>query len=101
MDRSTLQRIVIVGGGTAGNHLKEEESKFFQVAGRLLSATKKKQLARKCTREIVRMRRHCATEYETVAVAVCHRQGRHLLIKRQTCSVDPLPHRSFAAAFRP
>jgi hypothetical protein len=33
MDRSTLQRIVIVGGGTAGNHLKEEESKFFQVAG--------------------------------------------------------------------
>jgi hypothetical protein len=44
MDRSTLQRIVIVGGGPAGNHLKEEESKFFQVAGRLLSATKKKQL---------------------------------------------------------
>ena len=69
MDRSTLQRIVIVGGGTAGNHLKEEESKFFQVAGRLLSATKKKQLARKYTREIVRMRRHYATEYETVAVA--------------------------------
>jgi len=62
MDRSTLQRIVIVGGGTAGNHLKEEESKFFQVAGRLLSATKKKQLARKYAREIVRMRRHYATE---------------------------------------
>ena len=45
MDRSTLQRIVIVGGGTAGNHLKEEESKFFQVAGRLLSATKKERAA--------------------------------------------------------
>ena len=66
MDRSTLQRIVIVGGGTAGNHLKEEESKFFQVAGRLLSGAKKKQLARKYTREIVRMRRHYAAEYETV-----------------------------------
>ena len=40
------------------HHLKEEESKFFQVAGRLLSETKKKQLARKYTREIVRMRGH-------------------------------------------
>ena len=38
MDRSTLQRIVIVGGGTAGNHLKEEESKFFQVAPSALPA---------------------------------------------------------------
>ena len=51
------------------HHLKEEESKFFQVAGRLLSATKKKQLARKYTREIVRMRRHYATDYGTVSVA--------------------------------
>ena len=51
------------------HHLKEEESKFFQVAGRLLSATKKKQLARKYAREIVRMRRHYADAYETVAVA--------------------------------
>ena len=51
------------------HHLKEEESKFFQVAGRLLSETKKKQLARKYTREIARMRRHYASEYETVAVA--------------------------------
>jgi Hemerythrin HHE cation binding domain len=51
------------------HHLKEEESKFFQVAGRLLSATKKKQLAAKYTSEIVRMRRHYAAEYETVAVA--------------------------------
>jgi hypothetical protein len=51
------------------HHLKEEESKFFQVAGRLLSATKKKQLAGKYTREIVHMRKHYAAEYETVAVA--------------------------------
>ena len=51
------------------HHLKEEESKFFQLAGRLLSATKKNQLASKYTREIVRMRRHYAAEYETVAVA--------------------------------
>jgi hypothetical protein len=47
------------------HHLKEEESKFFQVAGRLLSATKKKELARKYAREIVRMRRHYAAEYES------------------------------------
>jgi hypothetical protein len=46
------------------HHLKEEETKFFQLAGRLLSATRKKQLAREYTREIVRMRRHYAAEYE-------------------------------------
>ncbi|MEO7853780.1 MAG: hemerythrin domain-containing protein [Rubrivivax sp.] len=51
------------------HHLKEEESKFFQVAGRLLSETKKEQLGRKYAREIVRMRKHYAGEYETVAVA--------------------------------
>ena len=50
------------------HHLKEEESKFFQVAGRLLSETKKKQLARKYALEIVRMRRHYASEYKTVVV---------------------------------
>ena len=51
------------------HHLKEEESKFFQLAGRLLSTTKKKQLAREYTREIVRMRSHYAAEYQTVAIA--------------------------------
>src|SRR5688572_9173979 len=51
------------------HHLKEEESKFFQVAGRLLSATKKKLLAGKYTRELVRMRKHYAAAYATVAVA--------------------------------
>jgi hypothetical protein len=51
------------------HHLKEEESKFFKVAGRLLSTTKKKQLAGKYTREIVRMRKHYAAAYSTVAVA--------------------------------
>jgi hypothetical protein len=51
------------------HHLKEEESKFFQVAGRLLSEMKKKQLARKYTQEIARMRRHYAAGYESVVVA--------------------------------
>ena len=51
------------------HHLKEEESKFFQVAGRLLSATKKPLLAGKYQREIVRMRRHYAAEFASVAVA--------------------------------
>lgn len=51
------------------HHLKEEESKFFQVAGRLLSETKKKQLANKYVKEIVRMRKHYAAEYQTVTVA--------------------------------
>ena len=51
------------------HHLKEEESKFFQLSGRLLSETTKKQLAGKYAREIVRMRRHYAAEFDTVAVA--------------------------------
>lgn len=51
------------------HHLKEEESKFFQVAGRLLSDTQKAQLGRKYTREIVRMRKHYADEFQTVTVA--------------------------------
>src|SRR6188768_1515791 len=51
------------------HHLKEEESKFFQVAGRLLSTTKKTQLAREYKREIVRMRKHYAADYETVVIA--------------------------------
>lgn len=51
------------------HHLKEEESKFFQLAGRLLSTTKKQQLARAYTREIVRMRKHYANEYQTVSIA--------------------------------
>ncbi|WP_442953312.1 hemerythrin domain-containing protein [Paucibacter sp. XJ19-41] len=50
------------------HHLKEEESKFFQLAGRLLSETKKQQLARQYAKEIVRMRKHYAAEYQTVAV---------------------------------
>lgn len=50
------------------HHLKEEESKFFQLAGRLLSETKKQQLAGKYTREIVRMRKHYAAAYASVAV---------------------------------
>src|SRR4029077_1602370 len=45
------------------HHLKEEEKKFLQLAGRLMSAAKKKQLAREYAREIVRMRRQYASEY--------------------------------------
>jgi hypothetical protein len=51
------------------HHLKEEESKFFQVAGRLLSATSRNRLATKYRREIARMRRHYADDYGSVAVA--------------------------------
>ncbi len=51
------------------HHLKEEESKFFQVAGRLLSTTQKNQLAGRYTREIVRLRKHYADEYQSVTVS--------------------------------
>lgn len=51
------------------HHLKEEESKFFRVAGRLLSATRRGRLATLYRREIVRMRKHYAGEYGSVTVA--------------------------------
>ena len=51
------------------HHLKEEESKFFKVAGRLLSETKKQQLGRKYAKEIVRMRKHYAAEFQSLVVA--------------------------------
>ncbi|MEJ8859556.1 hemerythrin domain-containing protein [Variovorax robiniae] len=51
------------------HHLKEEESKFFQLAGRLLPEAKKEQLGRKYAKEIVRMRVHYAAEYKLVAVS--------------------------------
>lgn len=51
------------------HHLKEEESKFFQLGGRLLSSAKKTQLANRYRREIGRMRRRYAAEYGSVEVS--------------------------------
>ena len=75
------------------HHLKEEESKFFKVAGRLLSETKKKQLARKYTKEIVRMRRHYAAEYESLVVAAA--SGR---VKPANSAADKPSKRGSASA---
>lgn len=51
------------------HHLKEEESKFFQVAGRLLTDVQKQRLAGRYAREIVRMRKHYAAAFASVTVA--------------------------------
>ena len=44
------------------HHLREEEKKFFQVSGRILSATKKMQLARQYRRDHARMRKELEAE---------------------------------------
>ena len=44
------------------HHLREEEKKFFQVSGRILSTTKKAQLARQYRRDYARMRRELEAE---------------------------------------
>lgn len=44
------------------HHLREEEKKFFQVSGRILSATKKAQLARQYRRDYARMRKELEAE---------------------------------------
>lgn len=50
------------------DHLKEEESRFFQLAGRQLPDAKKAPLGSRYLRELVRMRRKYAEQYQTVAV---------------------------------
>lgn len=50
------------------HHLKEEENKFFKVAGRLLSDSQKALLARRYQKDLVRMRKKGAGEFATVAV---------------------------------
>lgn len=50
------------------HHLREEESKFFQVGGRLLGDPQKTRLAGQYQRDVVRMRRKLAQHYQTVDV---------------------------------
>jgi len=51
------------------HHLREEEKKFFKVAGRILSDAQKAKLARQYERDLLRMRRKLAADYQSVAVA--------------------------------
>jgi hypothetical protein len=51
------------------HHLKEEEKKFFKVAGRLLTDPQKDLLARRYQKDIVRMRRKLAADYRKVDVS--------------------------------
>ncbi|HZF79933.1 MAG TPA: hemerythrin domain-containing protein [Rubrivivax sp.] len=51
------------------HHLKEEEKKFFQVAGRILSDPQKVLLARRYEKDVIRMRRKLAADYQKVDVS--------------------------------
>ncbi|MFG6458510.1 hemerythrin domain-containing protein [Roseateles sp. BYS96W] len=75
------------------HHLKEEESKFFQLAGRLLPDAKKAQLAARYRREIVRMRKHYAAEFESIAVS-----GETGLVKPAKAAADKPATRGSASA---
>lgn len=44
------------------HHLREEEKKFFQVSGKILTATEKTQLARRYRRDYARMRKELEAE---------------------------------------
>ena len=47
-------------GKTVHHHLKEEEGKFFQLAGRLLTDAQKNQLTKKYLKDLARMRKKLA-----------------------------------------
>lgn len=51
------------------HHLKEEETKFFKVAGRILADAQKETLGKRYEKDIVRMRKKYAADYQTVEVA--------------------------------
>jgi Hemerythrin HHE cation binding domain len=51
------------------HHLKEEEKKFFKVAGRILGDKQKALLARRYEKDVVRMRRKLAADYQKVGVS--------------------------------
>ncbi|WP_418315825.1 hemerythrin domain-containing protein [Piscinibacter sakaiensis] len=50
------------------HHLKEEESKFFKVAGRLISDPQKALLAKRYQKDLLRMRKKGAEEFATLVV---------------------------------
>lgn len=51
------------------HHLKEEEKKFFKVAGRILSDAQKTLLAKRYQKDLLRMRRKLAADYQQVGVS--------------------------------
>ena len=55
-------------GHLVRHHLKEEETKFFKVAGRILSDPQKALLARRYAKDVVRMRKKYSADYMTVGV---------------------------------
>jgi hypothetical protein len=50
------------------HHLREEERKFFQVAGKLLGERTKLSLGRRYLKDLLRMRRHYAAAYKSLMV---------------------------------
>lgn len=55
-------------GHKVRHHLKEEEKKFFKVAGRLMTDAQKDLMARRYQKDLVRMRKKYAEEYATVTI---------------------------------
>lgn len=51
------------------HHLKEEEKKFFKVAGRILDDRQKELLAKRYHKDLVRMRRKLAADFASVDVS--------------------------------
>lgn len=50
------------------HHLQEEERKFFQLAGKLISEPAKLTLGRRYLKDLVQMRRHYAGDYKSLTV---------------------------------
>ncbi|MGC4396849.1 hemerythrin domain-containing protein [Hydrogenophaga sp. T2] len=51
------------------HHLREEEHKFFQVAGKILSDSAKVQLGKRYLKDLLEMRRHYAGAYKSLAIS--------------------------------
>lgn len=59
------------------HHLREEETKFFQVAGKLIGERAKLTLGRRYLKDLVQMRRHYAANFKSLKVT---REGDVLVL---------------------
>lgn len=53
---------------TVHHHLREEERKFFPLAGKLIADSDKTMLGKRYLKDLVEMRHHCARGFRSVAV---------------------------------
>ncbi|MDO5624247.1 MAG: hemerythrin domain-containing protein [Pseudomonadota bacterium] len=75
------------------HHLKEEERRFFQVSGRILTETQKRKLARQYLRDYARMKKHLAAQWGWTPARATHTDTPAVKQARKTVPARSGPER--------